>query len=146
MDIEHFYTLKRNGLLNESLLQELHSQKEITDEELALVNAYEPSEEFTRLHLSMENGEQETAADIELIEASINLGLEFNLLTEEEHDDLMDQFEGTFGLRLVEHDGLQMVAMAVPFWNGKETMRADGCIYTFGGQWLNIFTGETKWD
>ena len=143
MDINHFKTLKRTELLTDELLEQLKS--ELTDEEYNTIKEYTPSEEFTRLMTLCHTGGN-TQEEIELIEASINLALEFDLIDEDEHDDLLDEFEGCFGLRIVEHDGLQMVAMAVPFWNGKETMRSDGCIYTHGGCWLNVFTGEQTFE
>ena len=139
-NLDQLKSAKRSGLLDESLLKQMIDEHIIDEFEAVELTEYQPSEEFTRLNTRIH--EAGTDEEIEQLEVSINLALEFDLITEDEHDDLLDEFEGSFGLRKVVHDGVEMVAMAVPFWNGVETMRGDGCIYTHGGCWLNIETGE----
>lgn len=135
---------KRAGLLTDDMIPQLIESGAITDLEAVELAEYQPSEEYIRLDKKIH--EVQTDEEIDQLEASINLAKEFDLITEDEHDDLMYEFEGSFDLRLVMHEGVQMVQAAVPFWNGPETMRADGCIYTHGGCWLNIHTGEMSFD
>jgi len=144
MFTEHLKDLKRGDLLTPELLSELLSASQITQAQADEVASYTPSEEFKRLKTKLEAADAETAEDINLLEASLNLAKEFSLITEGEYDDLFELFDGTYGLRIVEHEGLQMVACAVPFYNGKESLRGDGCVYMYDGMWINIFDGTMK--
>lgn len=132
-------SLKRGGMFTGISDQQLLDAG-MPQEEIDAIHEYIPSEEYVRLSASIENCNEET--DISLLELSIKLAFEFSLICEDEYDDLLDAFDSCFDLRIVTHDGIQMVAAAVPFYDGKESMRSDGSVYMYSGLWINVFTGK----